>query len=253
MSAAEQEKEVARATDRGGELLRPMEGHCLYFVSGWWSYSFCYNEEVKQFHALPPGRHGVPLWPPVEDSEVPAFILGEFDAVMDPRGGPPPPASQSSPPRPSGGGSSEGKPSAERGLAVMPRVHAQGDTRYLVQRLGGGTVCDITGRPRRVEVQYRCEDGAADHIGHIKETSTCAYRMVIHTPRLCNDVAFLPPKTRAASRVVCREVLAPQEVDAWRQKKAREAERRLIGGGPPAGAKGKDGEAGTERQLVGGI
>ncbi|KAL8868654.1 MAG: hypothetical protein Q9174_004849, partial [Haloplaca sp. 1 TL-2023] len=60
---AEEAAEIARATDRGSELLKDMEGHCMYFISGWWSYSFCYNTDVKQFHQLPPGK-GAPNFPP---------------------------------------------------------------------------------------------------------------------------------------------------------------------------------------------
>ena len=62
---AEEKKELARATDRGWELLQDLEGNCLYFISGWWSYSFCYNYEVTQFHQLPSqqGRHTFP--PPI--------------------------------------------------------------------------------------------------------------------------------------------------------------------------------------------
>ena len=243
LSAAEEAKEVARATVRGGELLGAMEGRCIYYVSGWWSYSFCYNEEVKQFHALPPGRQGVPLWPPIEDTDVPSFILGEFGAEITEDQS----AQSSTTPGPSS--SASGQP--ERGLA-LPRVASAGETRILSQRLGGGTPCDITGRPRRVEVQYKCEPGAAsDHIGHVKETSTCAYRLVVHTPRLCSDVVFQPPRAREARRVICREVLADAAaMEGWRARRAADAERRLIGAGPegapPAGG-------GHGRQVVGGI
>ena len=31
----------------------------------------------------------------------------------------------------------------------------RGENRYLVQRLDDGTVCDLTGKPRRIEVQVR--------------------------------------------------------------------------------------------------
>nr|GFD60541.1 hypothetical protein [Tanacetum cinerariifolium] len=74
---AEEEKELVRAADRGWELLEGMRGNCIYYLSGWWSYSFCYNNEVKQFHQLPPSR-GVPIYPPVEDTSVHSFVLGRF-------------------------------------------------------------------------------------------------------------------------------------------------------------------------------
>lgn len=35
MSAAEEEKELARASDRGWELLSGMQDNCIYFIGGW--------------------------------------------------------------------------------------------------------------------------------------------------------------------------------------------------------------------------
>ena len=63
---AEEEKELVRAADRGWELLEGMGDNCIYYSSGWWSYSFCYNGEIRQFHQLPPSRT-TPIYPPVED------------------------------------------------------------------------------------------------------------------------------------------------------------------------------------------
>ncbi|KAK5006001.1 Protein kinase protein rad53, partial [Cryomyces antarcticus] len=54
MSREEEENELMRATDRGLEALKGMQGNCVYFMSGWWSYQYCYDEGVKQFHQLPP-------------------------------------------------------------------------------------------------------------------------------------------------------------------------------------------------------
>jgi protein OS-9 len=80
-NAEEEEKELARATTRGWELLKAMEGTCLYFFSGWWSYSFCYGHGVRQFHQLPPGKN-VPIYPPVEDKGVQAYVLGGLKAMQ---------------------------------------------------------------------------------------------------------------------------------------------------------------------------
>ena len=49
----------------------------------------------------------------------------------------------------------------------------------------------------------------------IKETSTCAYLMVLHTPRLCNDVAFQPPQKDAANSISCTPVLRPEEAETY--------------------------------------
>lgn len=39
---------------------------------------------------------------------------------------------------------------------TLGNLETRGEARYLVQRLGGGTVCDLTGKQRRIEVQVRC-------------------------------------------------------------------------------------------------
>ncbi|KAJ5801446.1 uncharacterized protein N7518_003514 [Penicillium psychrosexuale] len=188
-SKAEEQRELARATDRGLELLREMEGKCMYYFSGWWSYSFCYQKQIKQFHALPAGR-GIPNYPPIEDTQTHSFVLGKFI-----------------------GDKGEGeKQSAQTDVAEL---HTQGGSRYLVQHLRGGTKCDLTGRERKVEVQFHCHPQSTDHIGWIKELTTCSYLMVIYTPRLCDDVAFLPPRQDEVHTIECREILMPDEVTEW--------------------------------------
>ncbi|KAL8825115.1 MAG: hypothetical protein Q9170_007923 [Blastenia crenularia] len=224
---AEEAAELARATDRGWELLKEMEGNCMYFISGWWSYSFCYNTDIKQFHQLPPGK-GAPIYPPVEDPATPSYILGRFERNQQslsndqtrkssrPRIDPP---------------NDNTTPSSSSPNQKSPTTHlrAKGDLRYLVQTLSGGTACDLTGRDRKIEVQFHCHPQSADRIGWIKEVSTCSYLMVIYTPRLCNDVAFLPPRENKAAPITCEEVLAStSDVPEWRERKQKEKERKLV-------------------------
>ncbi|RAH70816.1 PRKCSH domain-containing protein [Aspergillus aculeatinus CBS 121060] len=208
---ADEQKELARATDRGLELLREMEGKCMYYISGWWSYSFCYKEKVKQFHALPSGS-GVPNYPPMEDPTTQSFVLGRF-----PLGG--------------GDGAEEEDDFAHTGESTHKKATAsttdvaelqtKGGSRYLVQRLDGGTRCDLTGRRRKIEVQFHCHPQSTDRIGWIKETATCSYLMIIYTPRLCNDAVFLPPQQDEIHEIECRQILTPDQVSDW--KALREA------------------------------
>jgi len=149
---AEEEKELVRATDRGWELLEGMRGNCIYYLSGWWSYSFCYKDEVKQFHQLPPSR-GVPIYPPVEDTSVHSFVLGRYPKEEKHKKGDA---------RKTLGSEQDGKEAfddeghvrddEEKGLEI-PRLETKGSSRYMVQRLSDGTECDLTGRPRKIDVQ----------------------------------------------------------------------------------------------------
>lgn len=142
---AEEEKELARATDRGWELLSGMQGNCVFFISGWWSYRFCYNQGVKQFHQLPPSR-GVPPYPPVEDPGVPGFMLGTYDKKLDDDDTP-------KDDKWAGEVALEMREGAKRLRSGHGELVQRGETRYLVQKLGGGTVCDLTGKERKIEVQ----------------------------------------------------------------------------------------------------
>jgi hypothetical protein len=204
-----EEKELARATDRGLELLQEMEGTCLFYVSGWWSYSFCYKSQVRQFHALPTGP-GVPNYPPMEDPSTHSFVLGKFQQDDDEDGG-------------------EGDRARRR--TDVAELQTKGESRYLVQRLGGGTTCDLTGKERRIEVQFHCHPQSSDRIGWIKELTTCSYLMVIYTPRLCHDVAFQLPQPEDVHLIECREIIAPKDVAEWEALKAHRATQRLVNSG----------------------
>ena len=136
------EKELMRASDRGWELLKGMQGNCLYFMANWWSYSFCYNDGVRQFHPLPPSR-GVPWYPPVEDPTVPGFELGTYTGKKSSAKGKRLTVDDEE---------EEDRGSKETGLA---RLETQGRTRYLVQKLNGGSTCDLTGKDRKIDVQVK--------------------------------------------------------------------------------------------------
>lgn len=211
---AEEQKELARATDRGWELLQDLEGNCMYLIANWWSYSFCYNSEVTQFHQSTP-QPGKPVFPPQRDMATPQYILGrarpkksshddDWNTEVEVR-------------------------NDHKSAAPTMDLQVKGDTRYLVQKMEGGTLCDLTGKPRRIEIQYHCSPHVTDRIGWIKEVTTCAYLMVIHTPRLCNDVAFLPQKEAKPHPIACRQVVRDDEVAYWKDLKSHEAEISMRG------------------------
>ena len=179
------------------------------------------------------------MYPPVEDPSTPVFVLGKFGErkVNSHRVG-------------MSGSGGEGEKEAGLGMedksGATTQVQAKGtaSSRYLSQKLSGGTTCDLTGAPRRVEVQFHCYPQSADQIGWIKEVSTCSYVMVIHTPRLCDDVAFLPPREDKAEAILCREVVKAEEVKEWEARKLNEMGRKGIGA---------SGDRESQRRMVGGI
>lgn len=209
LAKAEEARELSRASAKGWELMSGLDGHCLYFMSGWWSYSFCYGKGVVQFHALPSGTPG---GPPVRDQNSQEYVLGRADGSWN---------GQDTP----ADAAADGRRQTKSIAPPNAQLQVKGDQRYLMQRLEDGTICDLTGRPRTIEIQYHCKPGAtADRIGWIKEVTTCTYLMVVNTPRLCADVAFQPPKETRAHPIRCRQIVASEEEEsAWRYHKRVEA------------------------------
>ncbi|OCL08039.1 hypothetical protein AOQ84DRAFT_222281 [Glonium stellatum] len=252
----EEAQELMRATDRGWELLQGMQGQCIYFLSGWWSYSFCYKDEVRQFHQLPPSR-GVPVYPPVEDTTVKSFVLGRFPGA---KGKGKRRAAAAAAAAKEEGREEERVREQRRTLEAEPdegvggmevaRLETKGTTRYMVQRLGGGTECDLTGKERKIEVQFHCHPQSTDRIGMIKEVATCSYLMVIYTARLCNDVAFLPPQENKPHSISCQPVLADADIDIWKAAKSKVAEQ-FMALATDEEAQGKKGP--PPRPTIGGI
>ncbi|KAG8868011.1 Protein OS-9 [Serendipita sp. 405] len=80
--------------------------------------------------------------------------------------------------------------------------------RYLNLHWGDGTVCDKTGRKREIEIQFHCAMASTDTIFFIKETRTCQYTLVIHTPRLCGEPGFKSPHDDLKDTPVrCRKIV----------------------------------------------
>lgn len=152
---------------------------------------FCYNSYVKQYHAVTVSAQGR-QWPPPEDPNTPSYILGQYNAVNGKK------ASLDAPKQPK-----------------ASDLQTQSETTFLVQSLEGGTPCDLTGKPRKIEVQYHCSPGTPDRIGWIKETATCAYQMVVYTSRLCNDLIFQPPKGAHVHKIECQRVATEDQDTDW--------------------------------------
>ena len=110
-----------------------------------------------------------------------------------------------------------------------------------------------------IDVQFHCHPQSADKISMIKETSTCSYLMIIYTPRLCNDVAFLPPQENLAHPLSCKPVIPESDVDTWTlariEEKAKEADRLVAFENENPFREMQDGAEGTSRRkpVIGGI
>ncbi|EFX06512.1 misfolded glycoproteins degradation protein [Grosmannia clavigera kw1407] len=215
LAKLEEAKELSRASVRGVELVNGLAGECMYYISGWWSYSFCYGKEVVQFHALT-AKTGKP----VKDPHSQEYILGRMleDAEH---------ARQTQKSRKMNDldvQKPHGDDAGHNNDQYGTELQVKGDQRYMVQHLGAGTICDLTNRERTIEVQYHCNPGGtSDRISWIKEVTTCSYLMEVRTPRLCEEIAFRPPKPTRAHPINCRLIVGSEEEAPKRDEKMIEA------------------------------
>ena len=64
-----------------------------------------------------------------------------------------------------------------------------GEMRYLAHAYTGGQKCELTGKPRSVEVRYTCHP-TMNAITSVKEPASCSYVITLGTPKLCKHPAF---------------------------------------------------------------
>ncbi|EPQ58204.1 hypothetical protein GLOTRDRAFT_126693 [Gloeophyllum trabeum ATCC 11539] len=103
-------------------LLQPLSGTCLYHKQGWFTYSYCHNSHVRQFREMPHAHPHPGGYRPEEDP----------DSTPCPEPG------------------AELTVSEEAALAADVELARDAGSNYLVQRWGDGTICDKTGKHRKV-------------------------------------------------------------------------------------------------------
>jgi len=183
----EQQEDIIPA--KSWALLKPLSGKCLYHRQPWFTYSYCHNQQIRQFRELAPSQpHPPGAYEPQEDPEWESYTLGRAPPVSEP--------------------GVDLTVAQESAVAANLELAREAGSRYLVQRWGDGEICDKTGKRREVEVQFHCSMTTTDSIILVREAKTCSYVLVIHTPRLCGEPGF---KSRIDSRdesyIRCREIV----------------------------------------------
>ncbi|CAJ0745850.1 15524_t:CDS:2, partial [Entrophospora sp. SA101] len=98
------------------------------------------------------------------------------------------------------------------GKTLGTDLEVGGGKKFLVQRWSDGTKCDLTGNPRRVEIQFHCNP--QNYISVVTEMYTCNYLVVIHTSYLCAHPAFHDTSFSKIYPIECRPVVP----DAYYQR-----------------------------------
>ncbi|KAJ2523274.1 Protein OS-9 [Coemansia sp. RSA 1939] len=193
--------ERRRAIERGVELLEPLKSDCITYVSEYWSFEYCHNMHVRQFHRSTPDRNGRVL-------EV-EYRLGDY-ASRKPVGATTTAAAKEDDGALDSAAVAHGARSSVpdgADAALTTRISAIGRTRFLTQVWGGGTLCDITRQPRQVEVQFHCDANGPERIALVEEIESCRYVVVVNTPRLCADPMFYNAAVSAVHDIPCQHVV----------------------------------------------
>ncbi|GJE90848.1 glucosidase II beta subunit-like protein-domain-containing protein [Phanerochaete sordida] len=226
-------------------LLQPLAGSCLYHKQGWFTYAYCHNSHVRQFHELarPPNQRPGE-YRPVEDTEWEAYTLGR------------------APPTPEPG--ADLTVAQEAAIAANVELARSAGSRYLVQRWSDGTYCEKIGRKREIEIQFHCSMTMTDTILFVKETQTCKYVLHIATPRLCGEPGFRSRRdAREEAYIRCREVVSPEQLARMDRtlpeadqpiKMPPRADKPVLAPAPPAAneqdkASEKDGKASKNEAI----
>eukprot|EP00842_Homolaphlyctis_polyrhiza_P006435 jgi/Hompol1/6793/HPOL_005092-RA len=143
-------------------------------TGGYWTYELCQGRHVRQFH-LPAEKDNRPLKPGAAPT---TYLLGRAS----------PPASASD----------------HSDATIKQDTSELGAAAYLEEIWRGGTDCDVTGLPRETTVQYFCSATLDSHIASLRETSSCKYLVVVMTPLLCKDPAFVRHAVDSAPAIECR-------------------------------------------------
>jgi len=174
------ERSGSVATDPAGEemvvsaFLEQLRNACVNRTEGWWTYEYCFPKGITQFHEDKGKRN-------------PEYSLGHL--------------------------SSTAEHTVDRvNMSIVRPKQAHSRTtpsghRILQQRLGGGTRCDETLRPRATTMFFQCplnwQSRPETQIVSIVEASLCEYEVVVETTLVCGHHRLLPHQPKAEQTIQC--------------------------------------------------
>ncbi|XP_028402326.1 protein OS-9-like isoform X2 [Dendronephthya gigantea] len=97
--------------------------------------------------------------------------------------------------------------------------------RYHSHFYSNGTVCDITGNPRKTEVRFFCGSQANDFISRIDEDSTCDYIINVYTDKLCSHSLFRPPSPPKKHSITCSPALREDQYKKYTEAQNKKTEK----------------------------
>lgn len=168
------------------DKLASFENVCMTFPRGWWTFEWCYNQYVRQFHREPSGEITADFMLGTYDlrrsrdanRKVKEWLTLRSDEEWAERlSGPVPTAA----------------PVSEYNPIRIP---------YLSSVYTKGQPCDeLGGRGRSAEVRHRCCPRSRNaHIEAIDEPALCRYQVTVCSPELCKPRVAKPAPAKGAGK-----------------------------------------------------
>ncbi|KAG9067824.1 Protein OS-9 [Linnemannia hyalina] len=198
LTPQEIKEEERRSVQRGLELLDHLSRHCLLMKRDFWTYEYCHKRWIRQYHAV----HSNGQWVP--DTPENTYVLAMYQSEENNNN------NQAHPDNEAALQQRSPSSSITESTVTTTELEVSNERKYLVQRWDNGDLCDLTGQPRKVEVQFQCAP-FDDRIQVVTEPSTCNYIMVINSPNLCKDTAFESVPTPEANKIECRRIVSDEQ------------------------------------------
>ena len=243
------------AAPRVASYLQPLKGTCFYRLEGWWTYEFCFQKGLRQFHqekvkatATKPESTTVTqeyilgAWPPPPPSSAPADAKSDGDeqggdALGSGTGAT---GDASSTTAAAGDGDASGAEATAGSVSDELMSDAKTRKKYWSQTYGNGTLCGITNKPRETEVRLQCGALEPSFLESVEEVATCKYRVHFSTNLLCRHPGFAADESKDEVHTIQCEPLGPDGVPIPAPKRsaaaAAAAERSASDGRPAARA-----------------
>ncbi|XP_064602693.1 endoplasmic reticulum lectin 1-like [Liolophura sinensis] len=138
---------------------------CSYRIEPYWTYELCHGKHIRQYNEQKePGKK----------SSVQEFFLGYYKPVK------PDPESEDS------------LAKTAKKKNVDTRKVEDLELPYYKVTMEDGTMCDVTGQPRKSSILYVCQPHGRGEIYQFKEVSSCEYEVMVLTSTLCKHPDYRP-------------------------------------------------------------
>ncbi|XP_001199284.2 protein OS-9 [Strongylocentrotus purpuratus] len=117
--------------------------------------------------------------------------------------------------------------------------------RYHSHRYVNGSNCDLTGKPREVEVRFLCAENELDTMSRIDEPESCRYVITVHTMRICHHPYLKLPAKAKPKTILCYPLLMPVQYDHYMHQQTKHRYSKEAQEGDSAEGEEGDGEEGT--------